>query len=429
MSTSNIISTFWLLTCFILTALGIVFKSPGPEYDGGVYYISFTLLYLIAVLVLYKYKKLESFELPISVFMVGVVTLLFSEPLYENDHYRYLWEGNAFLRGDNPYLHAPNSAALDHLTFTGRDRIGFDHLTTVYPPVGIVWFGLGGIFGLEVGLRILMVLNAVLVFFCFNKLKSLVKPWMLVAILPIMAKEFIQAIHIDLLAAFFFLLFLTQRRESFRKGLIFIFFSIWTKVLGIAAIPFLLFKNSSGLKESVKRIVPVSVVTVSLPLFLEWMVGLEKLKGVREFTIDWVWNPGFYSILTRILDIMDDRAREITAYFYGGFIVLLTLFCLRELLKKNWNLDQEFCLKMFYLIFAGLMFFTPVYNGWYAIWFIFPAMLLGLNTGVIYGIFSVFCYTHYGLAEYHWVGETLTHLWFPISIWELLTGGRTARAA
>ncbi|MBK25740.1 MAG: hypothetical protein CME70_17205 [Halobacteriovorax sp.] len=416
MNTFNIISTLWLLTCFILTTLGIVFKSPGPEYDGGIYYIAFTLLFLVVVLALHNKKLLESFELPIGVFIFGVVTLLFSEPLYENDHYRYLWEGNALFRGENPYLHPPNSSVLDHLVFSGRERIGFDHLTTVYPPIGIIWFGIGGIFGLDIGLRVLMVLNAVLVFFCFSKLKSLVKPWMLVAVFPIMGKEFIQAIHIDLLAAFFFLLFLTQKKKNFSKSLIFIFFSIWTKILGVAAIPFLLFKSTSGFKESIKRIIPLTVVASSLPLFMHWMVGLEKLKGLREFTIDWVWNPGFYSILTRVLDIMDDEARQITAYFYAGFIIMLGIFCLRELLKKNWNFEQEFCLKMFYLIFAGLMFFTPVYNGWYAIWFMFPAMLLGLNTGVIYGIFSVFCYTHYGFADYHWVGELLTHIWFPISV-------------
>lgn len=418
MSPSTIISILWLVSCAVLTALGIIFKSPGPEYDGGIYYISFSMIFLGLVYYLSKTEKLNKFDLPISVFVIGVVTVLFSEPLYENDHYRYLWEGNAFLRGENPYLHAPNHGALDHLKFTFRERIGYDHLTTVYPPLAIIWFGLGGIFDLNIGLRILMLFNSVLVLFCFMRLKDKVAPWMLVALFPILIKEFIQAIHIDLLAAFFFLLFMMEEKGRFQKWIVFVLLSIWTKVLGVAALPFILFKQVSDKKEILKRIVPVFVAGISLPLFLEWFVGLEKLKGVREFTIDWVWNPGFYSVLTRTFDMFDEPARQLTGVFYGGFIFFLTLICLREIFLK-WTLSKDFCLRMFYLIFAGLMFFTPVYNGWYAIWFIFPALLLNLKTGLLYGIFSVFCYTHYGFSDYHAWAEFITHIWFPLSVYEL----------
>lgn len=410
----------WLLTCFTLTALGIIFKSPGPEYHGGIYYILYGLFILLLSIIFHKNGKLETFELPISVFILGVVTILFSEPLYENDHYRYLWEGNAFFRGENPYLNSPDSKALEHLVYPGKERIGFAHLSTVYPPLGIAWFGLGGVFGWEVGLRILMLFNACLVYFSLGKLKELTKPWMLVALLPVFAKEFIQAIHIDLLAAFFFLLLLTESKNDFRKKLIFVFLSIWTKVLGIAALPFLLFQNTKDFKSISKRIMPIFILGISLPLFLEWYVGLKHLVGVKQFTIDWVWNPGFYSLLTRALNLFDDEARRLTGMAFAVYISILALICLWELQKKNWNLSKDFSLRMYYLIFSGLMFFTPVYNGWYAIWFIFPALILKLNSGVIYGVISVFCYMHYGLEEFHWLGELLTHVWFPISVFELL---------
>jgi hypothetical protein len=417
---STIISILWPLTCFALTALGIIFKSPGPYYTGGGYYILLSLFILLLSFAGHKKGLLTEFKLPLGVFILGVSAILFSEPLYENDHYRYLWEGNAFLRGENPYLHAPNSGLLDHLIFIGRERIGFDHLTTVYPPLGIIWFGLGGILGLDVGLRVLMVLNAILVYLCFIKISKHTKPWMLVALFPFFAKEFIQAIHIDLLAAFFFLLFMMEKSGNFPKRVIFVFLSIWTKVLGVAALPFLLFLDLKDKKDFLKRIPPLLIVAISLPLFLEWLVGLKNLMGVKEFTIDWVWNPGFYSLLTRIFDFFDDEARSITGVSYGLYLLILTGFCFKEIYQKRGHLSQEFCNRFFYLIFAGLMFFTPVYNGWYAIWFVFPALILKLNFGVLYGVISAFCYIHYGLEDYHWLGELLTHIWFPLSLIELI---------
>lgn len=420
MSTSNIILFLWPLTCAALSALGIIFKSPGPHYEGGAYYIFLSFFMLGLSLYCQKKEWLKEFNLPLGSFIFGVLIILFSEPLYENDHYRYLWEGNAFLRGENPYLHAPNSPLLDHLKFVGRERIGFDHLTTVYPPLGIIFFGLGGIFGLEIGLRVLMVLNAVLVYFCFLKLKEHTRPWMLVALFPFFIKEFIQAIHIDLLAAFFFLLFLMEKNGNFQKRVVFVFLSIWTKVLGVAALPFLLFLELKNKKDLLKRIFPIIATAISLPLFLEWLVGLSSLMGVKEFTIDWVWNPGFYSVLTRVFNLLDEEARILTGQFYGAYLLILTGVCLFSLFKNRCRLSKDFCLKLFYLIFAGLMFFTPVYNGWYAIWFVFPALLLRLNTGVIYGVISAFCYTHYGFEEYHYLGEFLTHMWFPLSVIEII---------
>lgn len=420
MITSNIVLILWPLTCIALSALGIIFKSPGPNYEGGAYYILLSLFVLSLSFISHKKGWLDEFKLPLGVFIFGVITILFSEPLYENDHYRYLWEGNAFLRGENPYLNAPNSSLLDHLIFAGRERIGFDHLTTVYPPLGIIWFGLGGIFGLEVGLRVLMVLNAILVYLCFIKIKDHTKPWMLVALFPFFIKEFIQAIHIDLLAAFFFLLFMMEKTGNFQKRVVFVFLSIWSKVLGVAALPFLFFLELKNQKDFLRRVFPILMTAISLPLFLEWLVGLSSLMGVKEFSIDWVWNPGFYSVLTRVFEYFDDEARSLTGQFYAGYILVLSGFCLWSIYKNRGELSIKFCIKLFYLIFAGLMFFTPVYNGWYAVWFIFPALLLRLNTGVLYGVISAFCYTHYGFEDYHYVGEFLTHIWFPLSLVELI---------
>ena len=81
---------FWMVNALILSVLSFYLFSPGPEFQGGEYYICFILIYSIFV---YKFKKqLCAVRLSPLGYVLGVIILLFSNPLFENDHYRYLFE-------------------------------------------------------------------------------------------------------------------------------------------------------------------------------------------------------------------------------------------------------------------------------------------------------------------------------------------------
>ena len=47
------------------------------------------------------------------------------------------------------------------------------------------------------------------------------------------------------------------------------------------------------------------------------------------------------------------------------------------------------------------MFFTPVYNAWYGIWFLLPGLLLGNISSVMYVMFSSWGYIYYGHQDLH----------------------------
>ena len=72
------------------------------------------------------------------------VVLFKQEPWLSNDIYRYAWDANVLDHGLNPYLHPPDSEALQSI----RDealfaKMSYHHSPSVYPPLlqGLFWLG------------------------------------------------------------------------------------------------------------------------------------------------------------------------------------------------------------------------------------------------------------------------------------------------
>lgn len=73
-----------------------------------------------------------------------------SEPIQEDDFYRYIWDGQVILHGMNPYTKSPSEMSLHDLgiqegdsvwidAYTVKDRVNYPEVSTVYPPVA-EWF-------------------------------------------------------------------------------------------------------------------------------------------------------------------------------------------------------------------------------------------------------------------------------------------------
>ncbi|NOY63474.1 MAG: hypothetical protein GXP10_10075 [Gammaproteobacteria bacterium] len=386
------------------------------------------MIYITAVVGLYKRGLLNSVAINPLFFTAGVVVIAcFSTPLFENDHYRYLWEGKLLLNGFNPYLYPPNAPELAHILFSEKAHIAFNTLTTIYPPLALIWFGLGGMLDFNSGMTLLMLLNGALVYLIFSRLKGKVTPWHLVLVFPFLQKEYVQAIHIDLLAATFILIYLTTLTTAantnlWRRslmGLVYISASFWTKILGIVLLPFLFFSTPSTIRKKPVFIALLVITLLSLPLFIVY-ISDGNLSGFKSFSANWVWNPGFYSLLTSLFDTPTEQARIYTFIGYGLYLVAIAVLLLRQLKDSKWSLKIDESWLYIYLIFAGLMFFTPVYNPWYAIWLLGPALLMRHLPGVFYAAFSCWSYIAYGSEEFLVAGELLTHVWFVVSLGVLL---------
>ena len=191
----------WIFSASILTILANLLHTANGKYTGGEYYIAFVFSYM-ALLWLFNFRfefSQKGFS-PLG-FMIGVTIILFGEPLFENDHYMYLFEGKVFFKGLNPYKHPPVNDIYKSVAYFAKEKISFNYLTTVYPPLALLWFGFASLFGFKIGVGILMLLNGGLVYWLYKKLFLQVKPFYLYLLIPFFQKEFVQGIHIDLLAA------------------------------------------------------------------------------------------------------------------------------------------------------------------------------------------------------------------------------------
>ena len=281
-----IYALFWISSSAILCLLGNLFFSFGPDYEGGIYYIIFVISYTVIYLIVRRFIKLDAFDLPSWAFFIGVVIILFSNPLFENDQYRYMWEGEVLVNGGNPYTQAPDSDALNDIDYEMKEHIAYNHLTTVYPPLGIIWFSVGSLFPFEIGLRVLMVLNAFLCLMFFQLLKRAAIPGgLLILIFPYMQKEFIQGVHLDLFAAallIFPLINLKTRSIDKITGLssllLSAILSVWSKVIGLAALPFIIFHYKRQEIFSPRNIIISALFPLSLYVFYLAVMPDDSLK-------------------------------------------------------------------------------------------------------------------------------------------------------
>lgn len=85
----------------------------------------------------------EARRLLLAIWIVGLAlrALVFPlEPHFSDDIYRYLWDGWVSLHGVNPYLHAPDAAALESLRTSWHALVNHPSVPTIYPPAAQVLF-------------------------------------------------------------------------------------------------------------------------------------------------------------------------------------------------------------------------------------------------------------------------------------------------
>ncbi len=416
------INLLWLISAITLTTIShLVFKGI-PKLEDGLPYILFHIIYLFLILILKTCFKFRNSPLNIWVYIFGVLAIMTSKPIYENDHYRYLWEGRILLHGKNPYVLPPNSEKLKDIKFDTREKIGFSHLTTIYPPIALLLFASGGVLSSShhVGVLFLMFLNALLVYYLFRYLEDILKSkWLLILMFPYFQKEFIQSVHIDLLAFIFVFIFLINKYSEFNKNAFFILSSIFTKIIGVFFVWPLFLMYFSKYKRNWSFWIIIIGLLGSFPGFYLYLKSIGGISGYTAFSGNWVWNPGFYSILWRGLDLSEELARKvslITLLFYIGIIGFISLY---QFKKEKFNLSKKSFYLITYLFFSGLVFFSPVYNSWYAIWFLIPALLLDLKSGVLYAFFSITCYVSFWNKDALPFAELIGHFFFIPSLIEI----------
>ena len=325
--------------------------------------------------------------------------------IYDQDVWRFLWEGHVWASGFNPYAHAPDSESLD-VVISGddaelwsdiRDQVTYPELPSIYPPLAQALFRLshatfpGSVAGFKLWL---IFFEGVAVLFLYLSLRRIGGPAALGLYLfawnPLSIKVFAGSAHFDviLLAA------LAVFAHSLLLGRIYLAYAF----LGLATltkfVPALLLLVMSPFSWIGLLIYSGVVVLGSLPFLAD---GLPELVGTGStFANEWRFNAGPFGILEGILGATG-------AYLgYLGLLAGAIWFCRRggrftslNTSAYNGGMRTEgtpLVLHRCLWVLGLAIVLGPVVNPWYVAWLLPFACLLRDRVWLIFTALVFFAF-------------------------------------
>ncbi|MFV2058528.1 MAG: hypothetical protein ACC707_18855, partial [Thiohalomonadales bacterium] len=281
--------------------------------------------------------------------MLGII----SPPQFEDDYFRYLWDGYLFFEQGSPYLHAPadyfSDGSIPYRYQNLLNQINYPDIKTIYAPLLQYSFWVSHYFFPAdiTGLKIIYSLCHIGVIIILSKMVD-TRYVLLYAWNPLLIKEIAFTAHPDILGVFFLMLAIFYISNKPRMAAIFLGFSVCSKPFAwLIAIYFLTrFRLAQWL---------LFLGTV-LILYLPFAFDDSLFSGLLSFGNNWQFNAAIFSVFSLFLP----------AYLAKGLAVTLLLSVLiyyYTLFKseKTENIRGD-------ILIGSLLLLSPVINPWYLVW-------------------------------------------------------------
>lgn len=323
--------------------------------------------------------------------------------LFDDDIWRYLWDGHVWANGVNPYRYAPADAALDGLTLaqpeqsrivlrqqadasaetTGaessgtaaleaseesiwgdiRDNVNHAGVPTIYTPLAQFVFRLShaiapGSVAVLKGLLVLCDLLAVLfIVLTLRQLGQSVLVVILYAWNPLMVKVFAGSGHADaiLVAALAATAFFIARGAR-RAAAVSIALAILAKLSPVILLPFVL--QRIGWRNLL--LIGAVLLCGYLP-FLD--PGVNPFAGMQTFAREWQFNAGFFAFLQWLASGLTAHPAFVARVLSG----LATLGVISWLVWRD-DLRAESFARFAAAAMGALVLFSPTIMPWYLSW-------------------------------------------------------------
>jgi hypothetical protein len=367
-----------------------------PHTEDIVPYVSFRMIiglyFFIAVL---NIKKIQNNNLWLGlIIVVGLVSriiLIPSQPVLEDDYYRYLWDGAVTAHGYNPYVYSPEAAK----DFTNGDcpeelhklanesgkivkNINHPHIRTIYPILSQIVFAAAYFISpweFWAWKVLLLLFDIALLLVLFKTLKELKLPMLFVVFYwlnPIVIHEFYNAAHMDLLALLFvsLSLYLSIKSKTW-FALITLAFAVGFKLWPVVLLPLLLRNFWQDKKLLLKFIGAFAglVFVLFIPVLLS---RLDDTLGFIKYAGNWINNAAIYTIFQwftqETISFLHINVSCLSCINrWGIFIIYLVIGAI--ILRKTHQNKLQFFYKGLLLI-AVLYLISPTQFPWYYTWLV-----------------------------------------------------------
>ena len=281
---------------------------------------------------------------------------LIGGPFYEDDFYRYLWDGYRFASAGTPYGAAPEEFFIDPAVpavFQGvLDGVNYPELPTIYAPVtqliflAAFWIKPASVAVLQ---AILIAVDVAVVALLLRVAPA--RNVLLYAWCPLVVKEIAFTAHPDgvgvclLLAAI-----VLARRRRWWVAAALLGLAVAAKTFALVLAPLVLLR--ARLRHWLLFV--ATAAAVYLPFVV---MGGTDLLSLGVFARDWEFNSAVFGLLKAVVPPFE--ARILLGVFFAAF---WGWYCLRRARGRDRGIPRGDWL------FGVLLLLSPVINPWYLLW-------------------------------------------------------------
>ena len=379
----------WLFPLMSLLVLlcwaGICFISREPVATALIYFLLLAaIMVAAAATVVYRYHSAAQ-RIPFLWILLSAVLLrliaLYGEPLFEDDHFRYMWDGYQTVETKNPYTLAPAE-------FFDRDvpenfepilsLINYPEIATVYGPVAQWIFALGYLtdagkiwpLQLFAGVADLVILFLLFRLGAGNAL--LFYAWS-----PLLLKEFALTAHPDVYAILGVIasIVLLRRQHVLLAGIA-LGLGFGAKVFAVLALPYLLSAYWS-FRNWLFLILAFLFTLLGITLWFG-TVQIWVPEGLLAMADSWLFNAGLYLVLLNYFEPQTIKILLLSVFVAYGLVTCIRRLKSRHSEKQNklqkkelpilasWS-ASKYGFRGDWLFFVFLL-ALPVINPWYVTW-------------------------------------------------------------
>lgn len=356
-------------TCW---ALFFLFDAAGSEGFPSlpIFFSIMGLVFGCSIIAAISTRKIESTQtshvaLIAAVFIWPILFRLIAVqfyPIYEDDHYRFLWDGFVFFEYGTPYGVAPSEFfGSDSVPTYMEDILGginYPDIPTIYGPITEIifltsyWLFPSDIFGLQLLSALFDVGVISILWYLAPKWGTVLYAWS-----PLIIKEFSLTAHPDIYAVFFLAIsFLCLKKNYAVMCMVFLAIAVCTKIFAILLVPLFAIRC-----QWFTWPIFVAVVTAIYAPF--YYLNNADLYGLFAFAQNWQFNGSVVVLFNQLLDI--HTTKIVTTIL---FCFLYALYWLYFVLGKKTNVRGDWVFAVFFLL-------APVLNAWYLVWLLFFAAI------------------------------------------------------
>jgi len=391
-----VLGTSLLVLMLIIAALSDSFAyGHSAEFDSTLVFISLYFgagLIFIGALWLIKFVRINliGFGCVILLGLLMRLTLINSEPIYEDDFYRYLWDGAVMAHGIDPYKYPP-ADFLNHvpdtepasterriLTALAADsdsvihRVNFPYIKTQYPLIAQAAFVISYYlepWSLTSWRLVCLACEALTLFLLVGLLDSLGRDrlwallywWNPLAIIEIVNRAHMEALLLPPLVA---VLYFAARQQNTASAAA-LAGAVGVKFWPVLLAP-LLFRYFYRLGTSWTKPALVFLLVCLLLLAPQIPHGLEPNSGLVTYSQTWLSNSFAFPLITTAFDSIGQIDADLSARWFVALIVSsLALWLAVNVYPQIEDLSWRM------LVVVGALFLlSPTQYPWYALWLV-----------------------------------------------------------